>query len=232
MSYRNMELSRADEKNVNKFTATMILFWWIPLPFIAGIVCNTCELTLIRNLLKKHNVDPQKESQIFWFYHMRNPFLWLGTYLPYIGIPCQYAEVKRLTQYTVYIIQKKGWSGNKSESLSDSVDILSNQASMEKSSAPTLAQPAYVHEGSNYGLSKPLSIWNVHKIKNPEYYGAFPVRTYIWLNVFSFLLWPLGIVLFLFNLNKSQARKTQGKTFLLSSIISFVLLMLLDIGVK
>jgi len=72
----------------------------------------------------------------------------------------------------------------------------------------------------NYGLNKPLSIWNVHKIKNSEQYGGFKLSNYRLLGLLSFLFPPAGIVLYFVNLNKSELRKIQAKNLLITAIIS------------
>ena len=72
----------------------------------------------------------------------------------------------------------------------------------------------------NYGLNKPLSIWNAYKIKNPEQYGGYTTSNYRWLSVLSVLIAPVGIVLYFVNLNKSEVRKTQGKAFLFGAVLA------------
>lgn len=75
----------------------------------------------------------------------------------------------------------------------------------------------------DYGLEKPLSIWNVHKVKNPESFGGFKTWTYRLLGLLS-LGWMVGLPLFLFNngSKKTPIRRTQAKNFLISAAIGFV----------
>lgn len=107
MSYHDEELSDKDEEEIAKCLGGMLIYWWLPIPFIAGIMCDIAEKDLIALILKKHGVAQSKASVpgILFRYHFRNPFLWIGTYIPYIGIPCQYIEVRRLTKYTKYLIK-------------------------------------------------------------------------------------------------------------------------------
>jgi len=104
MSYHDEVLSEQEEKDIAVCIGGIVLCWWIPLPFIAGIVCDYAEKKLIKTILVRNNIEKNKVSKIIRIYRLRNPFLWIGTYIPYIGIPCQLTEVKRLTKYTMYLI--------------------------------------------------------------------------------------------------------------------------------
>jgi len=112
MSYHNEELSD-EEGLIHICMGGMLLFWWLPIPFISGIACNIAEIKLIETMMTRYGVSETEASasQIFWAYHLRNPFLWMGTYVPYIGIPCQYIEVRRLTKFTKYFITNKKQKG-------------------------------------------------------------------------------------------------------------------------
>jgi uncharacterized membrane protein YvbJ len=83
----------------------------------------------------------------------------------------------------------------------------------------------------NYGLNKPLSLWNVHKIKNPEQYDGYSLGTYWILAVLSFLIPIIGIILFFINFNKAKVKKTQGQGLLFNSI-AMIVLMLIYISVS
>ena len=104
MSYHDEVLSVQEEEDISVCIGGIVLCWWIPIPFIAGIVCDYAEKKLVKRILLRYNINESKVSKIIRIYRLRNPFLWIGTYIPYIGIPCQYVEVKRLTKYTMYLI--------------------------------------------------------------------------------------------------------------------------------
>lgn len=75
----------------------------------------------------------------------------------------------------------------------------------------------------DYGLGKPLSAWNVYKVKNPEKFGGFSSGVYRLLSFLS-LGWLLGLILFIVTQSSknTKLRKTQGKAFLISAIVGFI----------
>jgi len=47
MSYHDEVLSEQEEKDIAVCIGGIVLCWWIPLPFIAGIVCDYAEKKLV-----------------------------------------------------------------------------------------------------------------------------------------------------------------------------------------
>ncbi len=79
----------------------------------------------------------------------------------------------------------------------------------------------------NYGLKKPLSIWNIHKVKNPEKYGGFKIGTYRLLSLACTGAITGPIFYLAFRKDPSKVRRTQAKSFLISGIVCAVFWILL-----
>lgn len=82
-----------------------------------------------------------------------------------------------------------------------------------------------VKNAGDYGLKKKLSMWNIHKVKNPELYGGYGNWTFRLLGLLS-LGWIIGLVLYLTNFkSKPVVRTYQAKHFLLCAAIGFVIML-------
>jgi len=103
-SYHDETLTNKEAKLVESCFIYMLIFWLIPLPFIAGLACNFFELGLIKKISSDYQA-PKNTLAAAWTlfkFHLRNPILSLVTYLPYIGIPCQNMKVRLLAKYVKY----------------------------------------------------------------------------------------------------------------------------------
>lgn len=65
---------------------------------------------------------------------------------------------------------------------------------------------------------KNLSVFKVHKIKNPKEYGGFSRFVYLWvlIPIIGFIFGVIGI------LNKNELKKVQGKAMILASILGAI----------
>jgi hypothetical protein len=112
------------------------------------------------------------------------------------------------------------------EFLAKKREILNAEQSMKKNNViqSVAATTSTTKLDENYGLDKPLSLWNVYKIKNPEQYGGYSLSAYRWRSFFSAILPIIGLILFLITLgNESEVKRTQGKVFLFAAVFFFVL---------
>jgi hypothetical protein len=110
---------------------------------------------------------------------------------------------------------------------------------MEKSSESKVSEKETSHateakepvkNAEDYGLKKKLSVWNVHKVKNPELYGGYSNWTFRLLGLLS-LGWIIGLVLYLTNFKSTSVVKTyQAKHFLLCAAIGFVIMLGMIVG--
>jgi hypothetical protein len=91
---------------------------------------------------------------------------------------------------------------------------------------PPLTRKA-VKRAENYGLKKKLSMFNAHKIKNPELYGGHSNWSYWLFGLLTiFLAWPVGLIVFLIDFkSKSAVRKCQAQNLLITAGIGFILML-------
>ncbi|MEI8096147.1 MAG: zinc ribbon domain-containing protein [Spirochaetales bacterium] len=85
---------------------------------------------------------------------------------------------------------------------------------------------------TDYGLKKPLSIWNVGQIKDPKKFGGWGKGKYLWIALWSFS-WPIGLIIYFRSKgkpNNSTVKKTQISSLWVFMIIGIILSLLNVIG--
>lgn len=110
-----------------------------------------------------------------------------------------------------------------------SKEVVSNESRKTQFAKTSDIPPALTTKPSksveDYGLRKKLSMFNVHKVKKPELYGGHKNWIY-WLFglLAGFLLWPVGLIVFLIDFkSKSAVRRCQAQNILLCAAIGFIL---------
>lgn len=80
-----------------------------------------------------------------------------------------------------------------------------------------------VPENETYGLSKPLSIWNFGRIKNPENFGGFKRGTLTLYTLLGLMFWPITLIFYIQAQGSgSKLKKVQSSNFLIATIIGAV----------
>lgn len=103
MNNRNRRSSASlssEEKTVVLQTCGATMVGWF-LPVISAFVCNVIQIWMVQKILEKRNLDDTSAKSIFWKYHLLNLPLWIGTYVPYLGVPLQAYDSWKLALYTI-----------------------------------------------------------------------------------------------------------------------------------
>lgn len=81
-------------------------------------------------------------------------------------------------------------------------------------------------KSENYGLDKPLSLWNVYQVKRPQDHGGFHKFIFVTIVIVSFLGpgFIIGLALFLATRpSKFLIRRMQGNVFLLVVVLALAI---------
>jgi hypothetical protein len=81
---------------------TACLGFWT-LPVISGVICAKIERTLITKTLKVMGCYSDAGlEKVFWFFRQKTFFLYVGTYLPGLGVPLQLLETYGIGQFAIH----------------------------------------------------------------------------------------------------------------------------------
>ena len=94
------EIQKA-QRNVGTAMGSCLLVWWVPV--ISGVVTAKIEKKLIKETLTIMGCYTETASEkVFWFFRQKTFFLYVGTYLPGLGVPLQLLETYGIGQFAIH----------------------------------------------------------------------------------------------------------------------------------
>lgn len=110
----------SDEKTAIGIGIGLSVLAW-PLVCISGFVVNIIEYYTIKHLLKINKSDTDLAGNLFNKYHWTHLPLFIGTYLPVIGIPLQIIEIWQHSMFVITCIRNSITKENHNEVMDGAV---------------------------------------------------------------------------------------------------------------